>query len=69
MVEWGMHEDEIALCLVEVKQRQTLKEQGKLDRDSPLCTRPAFRIYRREFHRLGDTYLDVLTDRVLDALW
>lgn len=69
MVEWGMHEDEIALCMVEIKKRQAMKNRGELSLEAPLCTRPAFRIYRREFKQIGDTYLDVLMERVLDALY
>lgn len=62
MLKWGMHEDEIELCMLEVKQRQALKEQGKLKRDAPLCTRPAYRIYRREFGRR------IITVRVEDLI-
>lgn len=66
MVKWGMHEDEINICMVEVKQRQALKERGKLARDAPLCTRPAYRIYRREFN---SPILSVGVEDLIDDLF
>lgn len=67
MRRWGMHEDEIALCMVEVKQRQKMKERGDIPRDAPLCTRPAYRIYRREYSQTPVGILESCIDAILDG--
>ena len=47
--EWGMDEDLIKICMVEVTQRQIAKRKGELDKDAPLCTRPDYKDFVRKF--------------------
>lgn len=53
--KWGMAEEEIRLCVEQVKERQFLKLAGKLAKDAPLCTRAEYvRLMRRNAPK-GDT--------------
>lgn len=40
--EWGMPEDEIELCIAQVRERQTMKRYGDIPIDAPLCTRASY---------------------------
>ena len=47
MRKWGMNEDQIKICMVEVMQRQQAKLKGTLPEDAPLCTHPTFLDYQK----------------------
>ena len=47
MRKWGMDEEQIKICIVEVIQRQQAKLKGTLPEDAPLCTHPTFLDYQK----------------------
>lgn len=49
--KWGMHEDLIKICMVEVVQRQEAKRNGTLPKDAPLCTRPEYLALKEEYEK------------------
>lgn len=42
MRKWGMPEEEVQLCLEQIKERQRLKALKQLPQDAPLCTRAEY---------------------------
>ena len=41
--KWGMAEDEIDKCMIQVRQRQIAKRRREIPLDAPLCTRAEYK--------------------------